>query len=160
MHFTQTSWNEMGPFMYLKQFCILVTTKINLTRLMKAIIDCGKWQLYLMASSVIFVLNITAQWNIQQLMKLQCSSNSELFSNNTYRINVNGLGSKSTRCMFLRDIYIYIYIYYCVSSQRQETCESFNDSYSRNLNKLPDGLKIWDKNYTRRTSFTSNAIWQ
>lgn len=45
--------------MYLKQFCTLVTRKVNLTRLTKATTDCGKRQLYLMASSVTCMLNIS-----------------------------------------------------------------------------------------------------
>jgi len=42
--FTETLWNETDSIMYL-EFYILVTIKMNLTRQMKIMIDCGKWEL-------------------------------------------------------------------------------------------------------------------
>jgi len=51
------------------------------------------------------MLNITAQLNMQQLVKLLCYLKVESFSNSVYQRNTKGLGSKFTNFVILRNIH-------------------------------------------------------
>ena len=76
---------------------------MNLIRQMKTMTNCGKRELYL-TSSIIHMLHITVQPNLQQLMMSLCSSKVESPSNSIHQRNTSGLGLSFISCVILSDI--------------------------------------------------------